>query len=154
LANYYECLGVARDAAASEIRQAYRKLAKRYHPDVNGGDPQAAARFKDVVEAYETLSDEGKRAAYDEKLARESFASPEQAGNEKAGANGRQAAGNAAAQANPFDPGRVKEHFEQFFGMPPKGKGDAGKAGGSNAKSRNPLDTTDIFNHYFGKRSK
>ncbi len=63
--DYYELLGVGRTATADEIRKAYRKLAMKYHPDRNQGDEAAADRFKEVSEAYEVLSDEKKRAAYD-----------------------------------------------------------------------------------------
>jgi curved DNA-binding protein len=62
--DYYETLGVPRDATSEDIRKAYRKLAREYHPDVNK-DPGAADRFKEVSEAYEVLRDEEKRARYD-----------------------------------------------------------------------------------------
>ncbi len=62
----YEVLGVARDADEDAIRTSYRQLARRYHPDVNPGDPEAEERFKEVSEAYSVLSDADKRAAYDE----------------------------------------------------------------------------------------
>jgi molecular chaperone DnaJ len=62
----YAVLGVARTATQEEIRKAYRKLARKLHPDVNPGNPEAAEKFKDVNAAHEVLSDEKKRAAYDE----------------------------------------------------------------------------------------
>ena len=62
----YETIGVARTATADEIRKAYRKLARKHHPDVNPGDSAAEAAFKRVSAAYEVLSDDKKRAAYDE----------------------------------------------------------------------------------------
>src|SRR5687768_17189630 len=62
--DYYEVLGLARGATEDEIRKAYRRLARQYHPDVNK-DPQAEAQFKEINEAYEVLSDGDKRAAYD-----------------------------------------------------------------------------------------
>lgn len=65
MANYYETLGVARSADDKEIRQAYRRLARQHHPDVNPGDPDAAERFKAINAAYEVLSDADKRAKYD-----------------------------------------------------------------------------------------
>lgn len=64
--DYYETLGVARDAAESEIKKAYRKLAMQYHPDRNNGDSAAEERFKEVTEAYEVLSDTEKRVQYDQ----------------------------------------------------------------------------------------
>jgi curved DNA-binding protein len=63
--DYYETLGVPRDADLDQIKKAYRKLARTYHPDVSKA-PDAEARFKDAAEAYATLKDTGKRAAYDE----------------------------------------------------------------------------------------
>jgi molecular chaperone DnaJ len=63
--DYYELLGVARDADVAEIKKAYRKLAVRYHPDKNPGDGEAEERFKEAAEAYAVLSDPEKRARYD-----------------------------------------------------------------------------------------
>ncbi len=62
--DYYETLGVPRDASAEDIRRAYRKLARKYHPDVNK-EPESEDRFKQISEAYEVLRDEDKRARYD-----------------------------------------------------------------------------------------
>lgn len=63
--DYYEVLGVSRDASAGEIKKSYRKLAMKHHPDQNPDDPRAEERFKELGEAYEVLGNEEKRAAYD-----------------------------------------------------------------------------------------
>lgn len=64
--NYYDTLGVSKTASEKEIKQAFRKLAKQYHPDANPDNPQAEARFKEINEAYEVLSDSEKRRQYDQ----------------------------------------------------------------------------------------
>src|SRR5437660_10305837 len=63
--DYYEVLGVKRDASEADIKKAYRSLARKYHPDRNPGDKQAEANFKEVQTAYDVLSDKEKRARYD-----------------------------------------------------------------------------------------
>lgn len=64
--DYYEVLGVEKSASQDEVKRAYRKLARQYHPDVNQDDPNAAEKFKEVTEAYEILADGDKRARYDQ----------------------------------------------------------------------------------------
>ena len=64
--DYYETLGVSKDASADDIKSSYRKLARQYHPDVTKEDPKhAEERFKDISEAYEVLADPEKRKLYD-----------------------------------------------------------------------------------------
>ena len=63
--DYYNILGVKRNASEQEIKDAYRRLARKHHPDVNSGDKSAEAKFKEINEAYEVLSDKGKRKKYD-----------------------------------------------------------------------------------------
>ncbi|MDQ1302752.1 MAG: molecular chaperone DnaJ, partial [Pseudomonadota bacterium] len=64
--DYYEVLGVGKDANEADIKKAYRRLAMKLHPDRNAGDTKTESEFKDVKEAYEVLSDQQKRATYDQ----------------------------------------------------------------------------------------
>src|ERR1700748_942324 len=63
--DYYEVLGVSRDASDADIKKAFRRLARELHPDVNSHDPAAEEKFKEAAEAYEVLSDGDRRATYD-----------------------------------------------------------------------------------------
>ena len=63
--DYYDILGVTRDATEADIKKAFRKLARQLHPDANPDDPEAEERFKELAEAYEVLTDEERRSLYD-----------------------------------------------------------------------------------------
>ena len=97
MSNHYDALGVARDATAEEIKKAYRKLARKLHPDVNDA-PDAQDRFKAVTHAYEVLSDPQKRRVYDT------------TGNENGNDNGG-GGGNFGGDGFAF-----QDIFETFFG--------------------------------------
>jgi molecular chaperone DnaJ len=86
--DYYAALGVSKDAPAADVKKAYRKLARKYHPDANDGDAKAEAKFKEVSEAYDVLSDAKKRKEYDE--ARSLFGAGGFRGPRGAGAPGGQ----------------------------------------------------------------
>ena len=80
--DYYEVLGIGKQADEKEIKRAYRKLAKKYHPDMNPGDKVAEQKFKEVTEAYNVLSDKEKKKLYDQF----GFAAFDEAGNARADA--------------------------------------------------------------------
>jgi curved DNA-binding protein len=143
--DYYEVLGVPRGAAADEIQQAYRRLARRYHPDVNK-DPSAEDRFKEVNEAYQVLSDPDTRARYD-RFGPDFRRIPEGAERATAGAG----AGGFGGQG-----GRRRDRRRQGFGGP---GGPGGGFGGGPDAGRGPrvfteddlggIDLEDLFGDLF-----
>ena len=108
--DYYKILNVPHQADESQIKQAYRKLAKRYHPDLNPDNPEAEARFKDIVEAYETLGDPAKRRKYDANMIQSSA----MMGTEPKAQKAARSAG--AAQGVNF--GNFTRDMERYFGFP------------------------------------
>lgn len=132
--DYYECLGVSRDADAAELKKAYRKLAMQYHPDRNPDDAEAEKSFKEVNEAYEVLKDQEKRAAYD----RFGHAAFEGGGPGPGGFSG----GGAGA-------GGFADIFEEMFGdfMGGRGGGQRASAGrGSDLRYNMEIKLEDAFN--------
>lgn len=109
--DYYKILGVGRTASEQDIKQAYRKLARKYHPDVNPGDKQAEARFKEINEAYEVLSDKAKRGKYDR-------FGPAWQQYEQTGTTGgfRGSPFSGAGGMGGSDPGGFADFFEALFG--------------------------------------
>ncbi|HEX2924989.1 MAG TPA: molecular chaperone DnaJ [Ruminiclostridium sp.] len=120
--DYYEVLGVDKSASDADLKKAYRNLAKKYHPDVNPGDKTAEAKFKEVNEAYEVLSDSQKRSRYD------------QFGHAGTDPNGF--GGGAGGFSSDFDFGGIGDIFETFFG----GSG----FGGRSRARRGPQKGADI----------
>src|SRR5690349_18289248 len=124
--DYYEVLGVKKSASADDIRKAFRKLARKYHPDVNPGDKSAEEKFKGISEANEILSDPKKRKIYDQLGFYSDNIDPKAA---EAYAQGEGAAGNPfPGGGNPFGGQaggqRVDFDFRDFdFGGQPGGRG-------------------------------
>jgi molecular chaperone DnaJ len=139
--DYYETLGLDRKASADDIRKSYRKLARKYHPDLNPGDKSAEERFKNVQEAYDILSDPKKRQMYDQ------FGFYSENGFPGAGAGGGPFGGGAAGsrpQPNMDFSGFDFTDFSDFAG--------AG-AGGSKRRQESGGGFRDIFSQFFGGRS-
>ncbi|NBQ76082.1 MAG: molecular chaperone DnaJ, partial [Acetobacteraceae bacterium] len=101
--DYYEVLGVARDAGEDDLKKAYRKLAMQWHPDRNQGNAEAEAKFKELNEAYDVLKDAEKRAAYD-RFGHAAF--------EQGGPGG----GGGFGGGGPFGGGGFEDIFEEMFG--------------------------------------
>ncbi len=111
--DYYKVLGVERSASEADIKSAYRKLARKYHPDVNPNDKKAEAQFKDINEAYQVLSDAEKRRKYDQLGADwEHGLDQEEILRRYAASQGGQGAHGAG-----FDAGDMSDFFSQFFGF-------------------------------------
>jgi len=125
--DYYKALGVGKDAAPGEIKKAYRKLARELHPDKNPGDAKAEARFKEVSEAYDVLSDPAKRKQYDED--RSLFAGAGMGGGFRPGGFPR---GNTSTfdMSDIFGTSSGTTDFNDLFG------GLFGNAGGASTRTR------------------
>ena len=116
--DYYEVLGVSKTATQDELKKAYRKLARKYHPDLNKDNPEAEEKFKECNEAYDVLSDEQKRAQYDQ-FGHAAF--------ENGGMGGGPGGFGGFGGAGGFGGSGMEDIFDMFFG------GQGGRGGRSNA---------------------
>lgn len=143
--DYYKILGVTKGADDATIKKAFRKLAKQYHPDTNGGNAEAAKKFQEINEAYSVLSDEEKRKAYDEDKGEQQNTSSNASSS---------AAKKTTHTANPFA-GFTQQNFKMDFGdmmfdeINKKKKTENDKNAGVNLN-----DVSEQFASFFGFRPK
>jgi DnaJ-class molecular chaperone len=155
--DYYATLGVPKTASEKEVKQAFRKLARKYHPDVNPSDKSAEARFKEINEAYEVIGDPEKRKKYDELGSNWKMYEQAQRAGGGGGFDARQwnipfgGAGGSQGTYRTMTPEEMRElfgdedpfsdFFHAFFGGEPSVRGRAGRAAGSRApRSRQGRD--------------
>jgi len=162
--NYYEILGVNRDATIKEIKKAYKALAKKWHPDLNRDNIKVAEeKMKEINVAYTTLSDEVARIDYNKKLDAESKTSA------KTGSTSQRQSGKTQSQTTSqrqstagtsakVDFENIHSSFENFFGFNPKThevtNEDKLNTFSREKKKKNPLDTTDFFEKFMGFKVK
>ena len=132
--DFYDVLGVGRDASADELKKAYRNLAKKYHPDQNQGDKEAEQRFKELTEAYDALKDDQSRAAYDQ------FGHAAFDGGMGGRGGGRGGFGGGASMSDIFD-----DLFGEFMGGRRGGRGDGGRMRGHDLRYNMEIDLEEAF---------
>src|SRR5580704_1070000 len=128
--DYYKTLGVDRKASDADIKSAYRKLARKFHPDVNPNNKEAEAKFKQINEAYQVISDPEKRKKYDELGADwEHGVSQEEMMRRYAQQQRAAGAGGGGGGSADFGGGDFSDFFSQFFGGGGGGRGSGGGRG-------------------------
>jgi len=141
--DYYEVLGVPRTASQKDITAAFRKLARKHHPDLNAGDKQSEAKFKEISEAHDVLSDAKKRSLYDEFGSNWAAAAAGgvQPGEGRGGGGFRPQPNRGGAQYRTVTP----EEMEDLFGAAGGGIGDIfGSMFGGNARGRGRQEPADV----------
>lgn len=135
--DYYEVLGVGKDAGQDEIKRAFRNLAKKYHPDVNPGDSSAEAKFKQINEAYEVLSDPNKRSNYDR------FGNPD--GRFAGGGGGQDPFGGRGFGDFGFPFGDIFGPFEDIFTGGSRRRPDTGPMRGRDLEATVEISLEEAF---------
>lgn len=125
--DYYDVLGVGRDADAGAIKKAYRKLAKKYHPDTNAGDAEAERKFKEVTEAYNVLSDQEKKKLYDQ-FGHAAFDGSQGAWEGQKHWSGQGFGNNGGYREYHFEGGDMDDLFRDIFGDAFGGSGFQGSS--------------------------
>ncbi len=142
--NPYVTLGVSQNASQQEIRKSFRALAKKYHPDVNPGNPEAEEKFREINEAYEILSDERKRSKLDQELSGASGAQSENVHTDTR----KQKKNTQRYEGMNF--ARFDHMFEDFMGEPFRKE----KSKKANTAQMNYADVSSSFENFFGFKPK
>ena len=150
---YYEILGVNRNATAQEIKKAYRRLAKKWHPDLNRDNAEVAGqKMREINIAYDTLSNEVSRIDYDKKLDAEAAKSAKKSARQEEPKSAPKTSTRPSSGKVDFN--GIHDSFESFFGFNPKThevtNEDKLNSFAANKKKKNPLDTTDFFERFMG----
>ena len=140
--NYYQILGVSFDAEYAEIKKKYRKLSKKYHPDISK-EKNAEQKFKEITKAYEVLSSEESRAKYDQKLKQQS-----RQYRKSAKQNKKKSKSQSNFSQGDFD--KFEERFKDYFGFDPETKEKIKEE----EEESEGLNTDDLFNSFFGVGKK
>ncbi|MBE1555953.1 DnaJ domain-containing protein [Sporosarcina limicola] len=139
--NYYKILGVDRNASQQEIKNAFRNLSKKHHPDVNDGSKASETIFIEVQEAYNMLKDTSSRQTYDSQMKEARYSQAD------SGGSFTQQKEQTKVKKQEFNMSDLEENFEHFFGFNPKTKEMSTTK--KNSEKKNPIDTTDLFEKFF-----
>lgn len=155
--NYYEILGVDRNVSPKDLKKAYKRLAKQWHPDLNRDNLKVAEeKMREINIAYDTLSDEVARIDYNKKLDAQSQAQGQKKSDRTtSGQQQRRTSTRTAAQSSgKVDFENIHSSFESFFGFNPRthevSNEDKLNTFAQDKRKKNPLDTTDFFEKFMG----
>ena len=152
--NYYEILGVDRNVSPKDLKKAYKKLAKQWHPDLNRDNLKVAEeKMRAINIAYDTLSDEVARIDYNKKLDSES-STQKKSSRQGTTSQAKKTAAKTSTTAGKVDFNDIHSSFESFFGFNPKthevSNEDKLNTFAKDRRKKNPLDTTDFFEKFMG----
>lgn len=145
--NFYEILEISHKATKDEIKKAFRKLAKKYHPDININDKTLGEKFQKINEAYSVLKDEKLRKQYDDKLFNNQHTTKQRKSyNTKSKSYNQKNNDIKSTMEN------LNSQFEQFFGFNPNT--NKVKRNFSKKNTKNPIDTSEFFDNFFKVKKK